>query len=161
MSCLRRNKPTILFVHMYTDVSTYIYFLPQQSTSMLVAHTSMEQAVVGDGTITGVVGTTQYLAPELFLATTLKYTQVEIKCCKFLWCRSNFFVLLYKFCGCNLCTVHAYRDCMIYTTQASALCMCTPFFKLTTLSRTRTHTHTHTLILSVSVFSVHIEGGYV
>ena len=152
MSCLRRNKPTILFIHMYTDVSTYIYFLPQQS-SMLVAHTSMEQAVVGDGTITGVVGTTQYLAPELFLATTLKYTQVEIKCCKFLWCRSNFFVLLYKFCGCNLCTVCTYR---IYTTQDSALCMCTPFFKLTTLSHMHTHTHTHTYSLYLSLSSLFI-----
>ena len=42
---------------------------------MLVPHTSMDQA--GDGGITGLVGTTFYLAPELFIPTTVKYSQVQ------------------------------------------------------------------------------------
>ena len=48
---------------------------PTQQSSMLVAHTSMDQA--GDGSITGVVGTSLYLAPELFRPSTVKYTQVQ------------------------------------------------------------------------------------
>ena len=55
--------------------SKYSLSSPQQSSMLVSHHTSMDQA--GDGA-TGVVGTTLYLAPELFLPATLKYSQVPV-----------------------------------------------------------------------------------
>ena len=56
-------------------ILTSVSLSPTQQSSMLVAHTSMDQA--GDGSNTGVVGTSLYLAPELFRPSTVKYTQVQ------------------------------------------------------------------------------------